>query len=99
MMLRRDCVWGGLGLLLLWGGTLGACGARGQAPSATAAGTVLAQFEDARALAGGPRGRLYVADAGRDAVDILEPDGTRRATIGGPGSRPGLVPGRPYFES
>ena len=89
MMLRRDCVWGGLGLLLLWGGTLGACGARGQAPSATAAGTVLAQFEDARALAVDPRGRLYVADAGRDAVDILEPDGTRRATIGGPGSRPG----------
>jgi sugar lactone lactonase YvrE len=52
-------------------------------------GTVLAQFEEARALAVDPRGRLYVADAGRSVVGIFEADGTRRDVLGGAGTRPG----------
>jgi sugar lactone lactonase YvrE len=71
------------------GSLLGAQAAWGQDPDGSAAGPVLAQFEDARALAVDPRGRLYVADAGRDVVDVLNPDGTRRAVLGGPGTRPG----------
>jgi DNA-binding beta-propeller fold protein YncE len=51
--------------------------------------TVLAQFEEARALAVDPRGRLYVADAGRSVVGIFEADGTRRDVLGGAGTRPG----------
>jgi len=83
-MRRRDFVWVGLGLLLLWGGVGRDAGAQG--PDR---GTAVAQFEEARALAVDPRGRLYVADAGRDVVAILEPNGTRRAVLGGAGTRPG----------
>lgn len=61
----------------------------GQAPDAKPTGAVLARFEDARSLAVDPRGHLYVADAGRDAVEILGSDGTRRAVLGGPGTQPG----------
>lgn len=88
-MMLRDLTWVGLGLLLLWGSSLRALEAWGQAPDASAPETVLAQFEDARALAVDPRGRLYVADAGRNVVEIMDPDGTRRAVLGGPGAQPG----------
>lgn len=54
-----------------------------------AAGVVLAEFEDARALAVDPRGRLYVTDAGRDVVVILSPEGEPLQTLGGSGTRAG----------
>ncbi|WP_263791248.1 NHL repeat-containing protein [Salinibacter sp.] len=86
----RHLLCAGLGVLLLWGGggvwTVGLAHAQG---TDRAAGTVLAQFEEARALAVDPRGRLYVADAGRDVVGIFEADGTRRDVLGGTGTRPG----------
>lgn len=86
--LRLLCT--GLGLLLLcgaagiWGG--GSVQAQGLSREMPA---ILAQFEDARALAVDPRGRVYVADAGRDVVDIFGSDGTRRDVLGGTGTRPG----------
>lgn len=52
-------------------------------------GTVIARFQEAEALAVDPRGRLYVADAGRDVVRILDRTGTRQGTIGGAGTRAG----------
>lgn len=58
------------------------------AQSATA-DTVLARFQEAAALDTDPAGRLYVADAGRDHVRIVNPDGTVHATLGGPGTRAG----------
>ncbi|MEM1043137.1 MAG: NHL repeat-containing protein [Bacteroidota bacterium] len=44
------------------------------------------RFEDARALAADPSGRLYVVDAGAAAVQTLAPDGRLLATLGGPGT-------------
>ena len=89
-MLRIRVFCTGLGLLLLGG----AVGVWGGSPPAQAQGLdrappVLAQFEEARALAVDPRGRLYVADAGRDVVSIYESDGTRRDVLGGAGTQPG----------
>ncbi len=86
----RHLLCAGLAVLLLWGG--GGAWATGSAwaqGTDRAAGTVLAQFEEARALAVDPRERLYVADAGRSVVGIFEADGTRRAVLGGAGTRPG----------
>lgn len=60
-----------------------------EAQSLDSEARVLAQFQDARALAVDPLGRLYVADAGRDAVVILGPDGRRQTIIGGSGTRAG----------
>jgi sugar lactone lactonase YvrE len=50
---------------------------------------VLAAFEEATSLAVDPRGRLYVTDAGTDAVVHLARDGTVLAHYGGPGTQPG----------
>lgn len=52
-------------------------------------GQVLAEFVDATSLAIDPAGRLYVTDAGADAVVQLTSDGTVQARYGGPGTRPG----------
>jgi len=80
----------GLGVLLLWGsGGAWATGSAWAQGMDRVVGTVLAQFEEARALAVDPRGRLYVADAGRSVVGIFEADGTRRDVLGGAGTRPG----------
>jgi sugar lactone lactonase YvrE len=49
----------------------------------------VASFEDARALAADPNGRLYVAAAARDAVVMLNPDGSAAQVMGGPGMRAG----------
>lgn len=43
-------------------------------------------FEEARAVAMDPRGRLYVADAGAAVVATLSPDGLPLAALGGPGT-------------
>ena len=51
--------------------------------------TPVASFDDARALAADPNGRLYVTDAARDAVVILNADGTTAQVLGGPGMRAG----------
>lgn len=89
-MRPRHLLSAGLGVLLLWGGggvwTVGSACA--QAPD-RGAEPVLARFEEARALAVDPLGRLYVADAGRDVVAMFEADGTRRDVLGGAGTRPG----------
>ncbi|MFB6271286.1 MAG: NHL repeat-containing protein [Salinibacter sp.] len=76
----------GLGLLLLGGAV-----PEGRAQEAEGADgrKVLARFGDARALAVDPRGRLYVADAARDVVEVLRPNGTRHMVLGGSGTRPG----------
>jgi hypothetical protein len=42
-------------------------------------------FVEARALGTDPAGRLYVADAGRDLVAVLSPEGLPLETVGGPG--------------
>lgn len=81
-------------LLLVLGGGLGLTGvvpgAQAQGPEGTApAWTTLARYGDAKALAADPRGRLYVADAGRDVVEILSVEGTPLDVIGGSGTRPG----------
>ncbi|MFP4228683.1 MAG: NHL repeat-containing protein [Salinivenus sp.] len=47
------------------------------------------RFEDAQAVSVDPRGRLYVADAGRDAVVILSPSGETLNVLGGAGTRAG----------
>lgn len=87
LMIRRvgPLLLGGLLVVLSLGA--GEAGAQ-QAPD-DAPGTVLARFGDARALAVDPRGRLYVADAGEDVVVLMGKRGTRRAVIGGSGTRAG----------
>ena len=47
------------------------------------------QFQNATALALDPRGQLYVADAGRDAVVLLSSEGGTQAVLGGSGTRAG----------
>jgi len=65
-------------------------GATSLAPAQTPVrGAVLAEYGDAQALAVDPRGRLYVADAARDVVEVLGPRGTRKEVLGGSGSRAG----------
>lgn len=76
-----------IGLLAVLG--LGTSGAGAQEAAGVAPGTVLAEFEDARALAVDPVGRLYVADAGRDVVAVLDRTGARRMVLGGSGTRAG----------
>lgn len=49
--------------------------------------TVIARFQEAAALDVDPTGRLYVADAGRDVVRILDREGRNEATLGGSGTR------------
>jgi len=51
--------------------------------------TVIARFRDARALATDPLGRVYVADAGRDVVRVLDRDGDEQGSLGGAGTRAG----------
>ncbi len=55
--------------------------------------TVLARFEEARALEVDPTGRLYVADAGRDVIRIFDPKGRLQATLGDAGTRAGEFDG------
>lgn len=64
---------------------------RAQAQGADRAHLLSARFEGARALAADPQGRLYVADAGRDVVDVFGPDSIRQAVLGGGGSRAGAL--------
>ena len=52
-------------------------------------GPVVARFQDARALAAGPQGLLYVADAGIDALVRLGPQRGLRMELGGAGYGPG----------
>lgn len=81
----------GLGLLLLGGSMSVGRIWRAQAQGADRAHLLSARFEEARALAADPQGRLYVADAGRDVVDVFGSDGTRRAVLGGGGTRAGAL--------
>jgi len=75
------------GLLVLL--SVGVDGAVAQERPVDGAGTILAEFGDAQALAVDPRGRLYVADAARDVVAVLSASGTLQAVIGGSGGRAG----------
>ena len=47
------------------------------------------RFQEATDLEVDPRGRLYVADAGRDAIVILSSEGRQLAVLGGTGTRAG----------
>lgn len=82
-------------LLFFLGGGLGLTGivppgGQAQVPDEPmAAWMTLARYDDAQALAVDPRGRLYVADAGRDVVEILDAEGEPRDVIGGSGTRAG----------
>ncbi len=60
-------------------------------PADTTVSTVeeVARFVEARAVAADPSGRLYVADAGRDVVVVLDGHGRRAAMLGGPGTGEG----------
>ena len=49
----------------------------------------LASFQEAVSLALDARGRLYVVDRGREQVVQLDPDGTERIRLGGPGGGDG----------
>lgn len=64
-------------------------GAQAQTLDGAGQRPVVAQFENAQALAVDPRGRLYVADAGRDVVETLNAEGERLDVIGGSGTRVG----------
>ena len=75
------------GLLAVLGPGLGDAGA--QDTTGAVPGTVLARFDNARALAVDPRGRLYVADAARDVVSVLGPGGRQKMVLGGSGTRAG----------
>ncbi len=89
MITVRSVVLTLLGLAALAGGG-GPVGAQPATPDTVLDRlTVLARFQEAAALDVDPTGRLYVADAGREHVRILRPDGTVRATLGGPGTRAG----------
>ncbi len=74
--------WGLLLLLLSvpWGGV---CAQEEATP------TVIARFQEAAALDVDPMGRLYVADAVRDVVQILDRNGTLQTTLGQSGTRAG----------
>lgn len=50
---------------------------------------VLARFSEARALAVDPSGKLYVVDAGKEAVLQFGPGGVLLASLGGPGAEAG----------
>lgn len=50
---------------------------------------LIARFREAKALASAPTGRLYVADAGRDVIRVLDREGTSHVTLGGSGTRAG----------
>ena len=81
-------------LILLLGSLLGEGGvgtglAFGQRSQVETPDSVVARFGDARALAVDPRGRLYVADAARDVVEVRGPRGTRKMVLGGSGTRAG----------
>jgi len=86
-MILRSVIFLVIGLTTAWG--LGPPPTAAQDTTEEGQGPTLAQFEDARALAVDPRGQLYVADAARDVVALLRPNGTRRAVIGGAGSPTG----------
>ena len=73
------------GLLILLG--VGANESAVQEGVSDASGTVLAEFRNAQALGIDPRGRLYVADAGRDVVAVLGSAGKRTMVLGGSGPR------------
>ncbi len=76
-----------LSLLLL---SMAAYAAAAQpADTLVAQATELARFREARALAVDPAGRLYVVDAGQDAVLQLDAGGRTLAVVGGPGSGEG----------
>ena len=79
--------WWAAPVLGLFLGLLGVC------PSvfaqAASQDTVIARFRDARALAADPLGRVYVADAGRDVVRVLDRDGDEQGSLGGAGTRAG----------
>lgn len=77
-----------LGVLLGLGGSVLPVHAQ-----AVPADTVIARFRDARALAVDPLDRLYVADAGRDVVRVLDRSGAEQGTLGGSGTRSGEFDG------
>ena len=76
-----------VGLTILVG--LGAPSVCAQEVPSRESGVELARFGDAQALAVDPLGRLYVADAARDVVEVYRPDGTRQMVLGGSGTGPG----------
>jgi len=84
-----------VGVVLLVCGAFSLATLRSHAqPASTATVTradvqVLAAFEEATSLAVDPAGRLYVTDAGTDAVVHLTGDGAVLARYGGPGTQPG----------
>ncbi|MFB6230056.1 MAG: NHL repeat-containing protein [Salinibacter sp.] len=86
-MILRSATFLVIGLTAAWG--LALHPAPAQDTTEEGKGPTLAQFEDARALAVDPRGQLYVADAARDVVALLRPNGTRRAVIGGGSTQAG----------
>lgn len=94
-MTRAHCTGRRVGAVLLVCGALSLAALRSHAqpaPTTTIERTdvqVLAAFEEATSLAVDPAGRLYVTDAGTDAVVHLTGDGTVLARYGGPGTQPG----------
>lgn len=89
----RFCRWTVIGLLLgsvgLWG-----AGPISAQPTPDSLLTIehvrpLAAFDEATALAIDPSGRLYVTDAGQDAVVQLTAEGAVETRHGGPGAQPG----------
>jgi len=59
------------------------------APAASEQGATLLQIDGGTAVALDPRGFLYITDARKSAVVVVQPDGTVRETIGGAGTQPG----------
>lgn len=82
------CLWLLVGIVLLWGRA-----ADGQPVDSMRVEkndiTNVASFANAQSLAATSDGRLYVADAGTDAVVVLDTLGTRLRTLGGAGTGAG----------
>jgi DNA-binding beta-propeller fold protein YncE len=78
-------------LLFVAGGLQTAMAQRPAPDTVVTGGSLVGHFEDAQSVALDPAGRLYVADAGRDAVVRLSPVGSRyeSAALGGSGTGEG----------
>lgn len=74
---------------LLLGGWVDPTPAIAQDEQTRSAPEPMARFGEAQALSVDPLGRLYVADAGRDVVVVLDEDGAVQEELGGSGTRAG----------
>jgi DNA-binding beta-propeller fold protein YncE len=79
--------------VVLWGVLLLGAAPEAAGGQVASVSTEVARFQEARAMAVDPTGRLYVADAGRDVVRLFDSSGAEVAVLGGSGIRAGEFDG------